>query len=55
MTTDTLAAESPVADLDDVPLALMPSLGLDVLGKVIGRALPDPLVNGLPRRFQSSI
>lgn len=45
-----------MADLRDIPFAEMPALGLDVLGKTIGRALtgtsPAPLPAGT---FQSSI
>lgn len=45
---------SAVADLRDVPLAEMPALGMDVLGRTIGRVLPDP--NRVPvAAFQSSI
>jgi len=44
------------ADLHDIPLAEMPALGLGVLGRTIGRVLPDPSSNHLPTgRFQSSI
>jgi hypothetical protein len=56
VTSDILAVESPAAGLGDIPLAEMPALGLDVLGKVIGRALPDPLVDGMRAgAFQSSV
>ena len=45
-----------MADLRDIPLAEMPALGLDVLGRTIGRALPDPSANRVPMAaFQSSI
>jgi FXSXX-COOH protein len=45
-----------MADLRDIPLAEMPALGLDVLGRMIGRMLLDPSTNPLPvAAFQSSI
>jgi hypothetical protein len=45
-----------MADLRHIPLAEMPALGLDVLAKTIGRALPDPSVLAVPAgTFQSSI
>lgn len=48
--------ESAMADLRGVPLAEMPALSLDLLGRVIGRALPGPVANPVPlARFQSSI
>lgn len=51
-----LAYASAVADLRDIPLADMPALGLDVLGRTIGRVLPGPSVNPVPvAAFQSSI
>ncbi|HEY6493834.1 MAG TPA: FxSxx-COOH cyclophane-containing RiPP peptide [Trebonia sp.] len=47
---------SSMADLRDVPLAEMPALGLDVLGRTIGRALPASSSKHLPKAaFQSSI
>jgi FXSXX-COOH protein len=45
-----------MADLRDIPLAEMPALGLDVLGRTIGRVLPDPSTDLVPvAAFQSSI
>jgi FXSXX-COOH protein len=45
-----------MADLRDVPLAEMPALDLDVLGRTIGRALPASSSKHLPKAaFQSSI
>jgi FXSXX-COOH protein len=56
VTTDTLATASAVADLRDVPLAELPALGMDVLGRTIGRVLPDPSAGAVPvAAFQSSI
>jgi FXSXX-COOH protein len=50
------AYASSMADLRDIPLAEMPALGLDVLGRTIGRVLPAPSTNPLPvAAFQSSI
>jgi FXSXX-COOH protein len=50
------AHASAMADLRDIPLAEMPALGLDVLGRTIGRVLPDPSTNRVPvAAFQSSI
>jgi FXSXX-COOH protein len=47
---------SAVADLRDIPLAEMSALGPDVLGRTIGRVLPDPSMNPVPvAAFQSSI
>jgi FXSXX-COOH protein len=47
---------SAMADLRDIPLAEMPALGLDVLGRTIGRVLPDPSTAPVPvAAFQSSI
>ncbi len=47
---------SGVADLRGIPLAEMPALGLDVLGRTIGRVLPDPSVSPVPvAAFQSAI
>lgn len=47
---------SAIVDLRDVPLAEMPALGLDLLGRTIGRVLPDPATNPVPvAAFQSSI
>jgi FXSXX-COOH protein len=47
---------STMADLRDIPLAEMPALGLDVLGRTIGRVLPAPSANPVPvAAFQSSI
>jgi hypothetical protein len=40
----------------DVPLAEMPALGLDLLGRTIGHVLPSPSTNPVPvAAFQSSI
>jgi FXSXX-COOH protein len=45
-----------MTDLRDIPLAEMPALGLDVLGRTIGRVLADPSANQVPvAAFQSSI
>jgi FXSXX-COOH protein len=45
-----------MADPRDIPLAELPALGLDVLGRMIGRALPDSSAKLLPTgAFQSSI
>jgi FXSXX-COOH protein len=45
-----------VAGLRDIPLGEMAAVGMDVLGKVIGRVLPDPVATPLPvAAFQSSI
>jgi FXSXX-COOH protein len=45
-----------MADLRDIPLAEMPALGLDILGKTIGRVLPGPSVMSVPvAAFQSSV
>jgi hypothetical protein len=50
------AFPSAMADLRDIPLAEMPALNLDLLGRALGRALPGPVVNQVPSaRFQSSI
>jgi FXSXX-COOH protein len=50
------AVPSSMADLRDIPLAEMSALGLDVLGSVIGRALPGGPANLAPMAaFQSSI
>jgi FXSXX-COOH protein len=50
------AYASTMADLRDIPLAEMPALGLDVLGRTIGRVLPAPSANPVPvAAFQSSI
>ena len=50
------AYASAMADLRNVPLAEMPALGLDVLGRTIGRVLPDSSTNPVPvAAFQSSI
>jgi FXSXX-COOH protein len=50
------AYASAMTDLRDIPLAEMPALGLDVLGRTIGRVLADPSANPLPvAAFQSSI
>ena len=44
------------ADLHDIPLAEMPALGLDVLGRTINRVLPASSTNPVPvAAFQSSI
>jgi FXSXX-COOH protein len=56
--TDELrpAYPSSTVDLRDIPLAEMPALSLDVLGRTIGRVLPDPSANPVPvAAFQSSI
>jgi FXSXX-COOH protein len=55
VTTDTLVPPSATADLRDVPLAELPALGLDVLGKAIGRVLPASSKNLPKAAFQSSI
>jgi FXSXX-COOH protein len=45
-----------MADPRDIPLAELPALGLDVLGRMIGRGLPASSANLLPTgAFQSSI
>jgi len=50
------ALTSRVADLRDIPLSEMPALGLDVLGKTIGRVLADASAGSVPvAAFQSSI
>jgi FXSXX-COOH protein len=50
------AYASALADLRDIPLAEMSALGLDVLGRTIGRVLPDPSASAVPvAAFQSSI
>jgi len=50
------AHSSAMADLRDIPLAEMPALGLDVLARTIGRALPGTSPAPLPvGTFQSSI
>jgi FXSXX-COOH protein len=50
------AYSSALADLRDIPLAEMPALGMDVLGRTIGRVLPGPSSAPLPvGAFQSSI
>ena len=50
------AVPSAVADLRGIPLAEMPALGLDVLGRTIGRVLPDSSASPVPvAAFQSSI
>lgn len=47
---------SAMADLRDVPLAEMPALGLELLGRTVSRALPDPVATAVPvAAFQSSI
>lgn len=47
---------SAMADLRDIPLSEMPALGLDMLGRTIGRVLPEPSANAVPvAAFQSSI
>jgi FXSXX-COOH protein len=54
VTTYALAGPSFVADLRDVPLAEM--LGMDLLGRTIGRVLPRQSANRVPvAAFQSSI
>ncbi|HET6187224.1 MAG TPA: hypothetical protein VFE59_09495 [Trebonia sp.] len=55
-TEELRPATSSMADPRDIPLAELPALGLDVLGRMIGRALPDSSANLLPTgAFQSSI
>jgi FXSXX-COOH protein len=56
-TEELQSASAPkMADLRYIPLAEMPALGLDVLGRTIGRVLPDPSANPVPvASFQSSI
>jgi FXSXX-COOH protein len=50
------AFPSALADLRGIPLAEMPALSLDLLGRTIGRALPDSVANPVPvAAFQSSI
>ncbi len=50
------AFPSAMADLRDIPLAEMPALSLDQLGRVLGRVLPGPVANPMPSgAFQSSI
>jgi FXSXX-COOH protein len=50
------ACPSAMTNLRDIPLAEMPALGLDVLGRTIGRVLPDPSRDPVPvAAFQSSI
>lgn len=50
------ALQSAMADLRDIPLAEMPALGLELLERTIGRALPNPMTNPVPvAAFQSSI
>jgi FXSXX-COOH protein len=50
------AYPSSMADLRDIPLADLPALGLAVLGRTIGRLLPELSSNHLPKAaFQSSI
>lgn len=50
------AYASSMADLRDIPLAEMPALGMDVLGRTIGRVLPDLSAGAVPvAAFQSSI
>jgi FXSXX-COOH protein len=55
-TEELRPATSSMADPRDIPLAELPALGLDVLGRMIGRVLPDSSA-GLLRAgaFQSSI
>jgi FXSXX-COOH protein len=41
---------------EDIPLAEMPALGLDILGRTIDGVLPRPSTNPVPvAAFQSSI
>ena len=50
------AYASAMVDLRDIPLAEMPALGLDLLGRTIARVLPAPSTNPVPvAAFQSSI
>lgn len=50
------AFSSAMADLRDIPLAEMPALGSNVLGRTIGRVLPDPSANPVQAAaFQSAI
>jgi FXSXX-COOH protein len=50
------AYELASAELRDIPLAEMPAFGLDLLGRTIGRLLPDASTNPVPvAAFQSSI
>lgn len=54
--TDDMLTSSAVADLRGIPLAEMPALGLDVLGRMLGRVLPGPEAEPVPvAAFQSSI
>jgi FXSXX-COOH protein len=56
VTTDAPAFPSALADLRDVPLAEMAALGTGVLGRTIGRVLPDSSAEAVPvAAFQSSI
>ena len=50
------AYASAMADLRDIPLAEMPAFGRALLGRTIGRVLPDPSTNPVSvAAFQSSI
>ena len=54
--TPNALAVPVMADLRHIPLAEMPALGLDVLGRTIGRVLPDASVITVPvAAFQSSV
>jgi hypothetical protein len=58
LTTEELrpAFPSAMADLRDIPLAEMPALGLNLLGKAVGHALPDPMTTSVPvAAFQSAL
>jgi FXSXX-COOH protein len=50
------AFPSAMADLRGIPLAEMPALNLELLGRTVGRALPDSVANPVRvAAFQSSI
>jgi FXSXX-COOH protein len=54
--TATVPAPSAAPDLRDIPLAEMSALGLDVLGRAIGRVLPERSAGAVPAAaFQSSL
>jgi hypothetical protein len=56
LTEELRPATSSMADPRDIPLAELPALGLDGLGRMIGRVLPNSSANLLPLgTFQSSI
>jgi FXSXX-COOH protein len=57
LTEELRPADAPATTLlRDIPLAEMPALGLDVLGRTINRVLPASSTNPVPvAAFQSSI